>query len=166
MSSNRITNTQPKLRTNAPKIAKQNQMNKLTFLIYFGDNSSLAVSRNAGPLRVLVSSISKCNTENEGKLYSGVHTKGDNATTRDSYQESPRQTKPKKGQFMNFSQGHSGIKIRCVNRACFPKEKHQNSQKWENSMNFSFWPFLWFGLPGRLLILEGFLEGSLQVSAS
>ena len=24
-------------------------------------------------------------------------------------------------------------------------------------MNFSFWPFLWFGLPGRLLI-EGFLE--------
>ena len=22
-------------------------------------------------------------------------------------------------------------------------------------MNFSFWPFLWFGLPGRLLIGEG-----------
>ena len=40
-----------------------------------------------------------------------------------------------------------------VNRACFPKEKHQNSQKWAKFMNFSFWPFLWFGLPGRLLIL-------------
>ena len=38
-----------------------------------------------------------------------------------------------------------------VNRACFPKEKHQNSQKWAKFMNFSFWPFLWFGLPGRLL---------------
>ena len=31
-----------------------------------------------------------------------------------------------------------------VNRACFPKEKHQNSQKWVKLMNFSFWPFLWF----------------------
>ena len=38
-----------------------------------------------------------------------------------------------------------------VNRACFPKEKHQNSQKSPKFMNFSFWPFLWFGLPGRLL---------------
>ena len=38
-----------------------------------------------------------------------------------------------------------------VNRACFPTEKHQNSQKWAKFMNFSFWPFLWFGLPGRLL---------------
>ena len=29
-------------------------------------------------------------------------------------QESPRQTKPKKkGQFMNFSQGHSGTKVQC-----------------------------------------------------
>ena len=38
-----------------------------------------------------------------------------------------------------------------MNRACFPKEKHQNSQKWTKFMNFLFWPFLWFGLPGRLL---------------
>ena len=30
---------------------------------------------------------------------------------------------------MNFSQGHSGTKVRYVNRACFPKEKHQNSDK-------------------------------------
>ena len=28
-------------------------------------------------------------------------------------QEWPRQTKPKKGQFMNFSQGHSGTKAQC-----------------------------------------------------
>ena len=57
----------------------------------------------------------------------------------------------KKSQFMNFSQGHSLTKVRYVNRACFPKEKHQNLQKWAKFMNFSFWPFLWFGLPGRLL---------------
>ena len=38
-------------------------------------------------------------------------------------QEWPRQTKPKKGQFMNFPQGHSGTKVQFVNRACFPKEK-------------------------------------------
>ena len=63
----------------------------------------------------------------------------------------PRQTKPKKGQFMNFSQGPSGTKVRYVNRACFPKERHQNSQKWVKFMNFSVCPFLWFGLPGRLL---------------
>ena len=56
--------------------------------------------------------------------------------------ESPRQTnKPKKGQFMNFSQGHSGTKVRYVNSACFPEEKHQNSQKWAKFMNFSFWPY-------------------------
>ena len=29
------------------------------------------------------------------------------------FQEWPRQTKPKKGQFMNFSQGHSGTKVQC-----------------------------------------------------
>ena len=39
-----------------------------------------------------------------------------------------------------------------MNRACFPKEKYQNSQKRAKFMNFSFWPFFWFGLPGRLLI--------------
>ena len=58
----------------------------------------------------------------------------------------------KKNQFMNFAQGRSGTKIQDVNRARFPVEKHQNLQKWAKFMNFSFWPFLWFGLPGRLLI--------------
>ena len=33
------------------------------------------------------------------------------------HQESPRQTKPKKGQFMNFSRGHSGTKVRCESRS-------------------------------------------------
>ena len=90
-----------------------------------------------------------------------------------SSQEWPRQTKPKKGQFMNFSQGHPRTKVQCESslflkakhqnsrkkgqqihdRPCFLKEKHQNSRKkgGEIHMNFSFWPFLWFGLPGRLL---------------
>ena len=44
-----------------------------------------------------------------------------------------------------------------MNRACFPKEKHQNSRKWAKFMNFSFWPFIWFGLQGRLLT-EALLE--------
>ena len=72
-------------------------------------------------------------------------------------QEWPRQTKPKKGQFMNFSQGHSGTKVRYANRACFPKGKHQNSHKNMGTkfMKTSrFGPFfgLVCGLPGRLLI--------------
>ena len=71
------------------------------------------------------------------------------------FQEWPRQTKPKKGQFMNFFWGHSGTKVRDVNRGCFPKEKHQNSQKWAKFMNFSVSPFFWFGLPGRLLMFLG-----------
>ena len=33
----------------------------------------------------------------------------------------------------------------------FPRKKHENSQKGAKFMNFSFWPFLCFGLPGRLL---------------
>ena len=42
---------------------------------------------------------------------------------------------------------------RCEYRACFPKENTQEfTKKWAKFMNFSFWPFLWFGLPGRLLI--------------
>ena len=39
----------------------------------------------------------------------------------------------------------------CESCLCFPKEKHQNSQKWAKFVNFSFWPFFWFGLLGRLL---------------
>ena len=49
--------------------------------------------------------------------------RGSGKCFQDLIQEWPRQTKPKKGQFMNFSQGHSGTKVRDVNRARFPKEK-------------------------------------------
>ena len=58
---------------------------------------------------------------------------------------------------MNFSEGHSGTKVRYVNRACFPKENTPEFIKkmGEKFMNFSFWPFLWFGLPGRLLAIQG-----------
>ena len=47
---------------------------------------------------------------------------------------------------MNFSQGHSVTKVQFVNRACFPKKKPQNSQKWAKFMNFSFCPLslVWF----------------------
>ena len=45
------------------------------------------------------------------------------------FQEWPRQTKPKKGRLMNFSQGHSGTKVRYVNRACFSKEKNTRIHK-------------------------------------
>ena len=37
-------------------------------------------------------------------------------------QEWPQQTKPKKGQFMNFSQGHSGTKVQCES-CLFPQGK-------------------------------------------
>ena len=38
-----------------------------------------------------------------------------------------------------------------MNRACFPREKTPEFTKWVKFMNYSFWPFLLFGLPGRLL---------------
>ena len=40
-------------------------------------------------------------------------TKGGGKLRGGENQESPQQTKPKKGQFMNFSQGHSGTKVQC-----------------------------------------------------
>ena len=58
------------------------------------------------------------------------------------HQEWPRQTKPKKGQFMNFSHGHSGTKVRYVNRACFlGKNTRIHKIMGEVHMNFSFGPF-------------------------
>ena len=59
----------------------------------------------------------------------------------------------KKGQFINFSRGQTGTKVRCESRL-FSQEKRQNSKKWAKFMNFSFWPFLWFALPGRLLNMD------------
>ena len=47
-----------------------------------------------------------------------------------------------------------------MNRACSPKDKHQNSQKWAKFMNFLFWPSLLFGLQGRLLKKKARVGGS------
>ena len=69
------------------------------------------------------------------------------------FQEWPRQTKPKKGQFMNFSQGHSGTKVQCESCLFCQGKTPEFTQKWAKFMNFSFWPFFWFGLPGRLFLV-------------
>ena len=69
-------------------------------------------------------------------------------------QESPRETKPKKGQFMNFSQGHSGTKVHFCESCLFSQGKQARifTEKWAKFMNFSFCPFLWFALPEKSLI--------------
>ena len=59
----------------------------------------------------------------------------------------------KRSQFMNFSQGRCGTKVQC--ESCFFRRENNtriHQKMGEKFMNFSFWPFLWFGLPGRLLI--------------
>ena len=61
-------------------------------------------------------------------------------------QESPRQTKSKKGQFMNFSQGHFGTKVQCES-CLFSKGKTPEFTKMGKFMNFRFAPF--FGLVCR-----------------
>ena len=67
----------------------------------------------------------------------------------DCNQERPRQTKPKKGQFINFSWGQTGTKARCESRL-FSQGKTPEFTKMGEIHDFSFWPFLWFRLPGRL----------------
>ena len=68
-----------------------------------------------------------------------------------SFRSHPGKPNQRKASSRTFRRGIPEQKFN-VNRACFPKEKHQNSQKWAKFMSFSFCPFLWFGLPGRLLI--------------
>ena len=62
-----------------------------------------------------------------------------------NFQEWPRQTKPKKGQFMNFSQGHSGTKVQCESRL-FSQEKNTRIHKnGRNSWTFRFGlSLVWF----------------------
>ena len=68
-------------------------------------------------------------------------------------QESPWQTNPKKGQFTNFSQGQTGTRVRDVSFVLvFPRKNTRVHKNGRNSWTFLFWPFFWFGLPGRLLI--------------
>ena len=52
---------------------------------------------------------------------------------------------------MNFSQGHSGTKVQRESCLFSEGKTPEITEKWAKFMNFSFWPFLWFGLPGRLL---------------
>ena len=76
-----------------------------------------------------------------------VHVKIGRGRVVKSVQEWPRQTKPKKVSSWTFRRGIPEQKFN-VNRACFPKEKHQNSQKnGRNSWTFRFGPF--FGLVCR-----------------
>ena len=75
---------------------------------------------------------------------------------RPENQESPRQTKPKKGQFTNFSRGHSGTKVRYVNRAWFPKKTPEFTKMGEIHELFVLaLSLVWFA--GRLL-REGWRE--------
>ena len=65
-------------------------------------------------------------------------------------QEWPRQTKPKKGQFMNFSQGHSRTKIQCES-CLFSQGKTPEFTKMGEIYELLVLPLSLVGLPGRLL---------------
>ena len=70
------------------------------------------------------------------------------------HQESPRQTKerPVHELFPGAFRNKSSICESCL----FSQGKTPEfTEKWAKFVNFSFWPFLWFGLPGRLLIENG-----------
>ena len=55
-----------------------------------------------------------CLSEHSGFLHSNICAENTAIAGKlKNNQEWPRQTKPKKGQFMNFSQGHSGTKVQC-----------------------------------------------------
>ena len=52
---------------------------------------------------------------------------------------------------------HLRTKVRCESLLFSQGQTPELTQKWAKFMNFfSFWPFLWFGLPGRLLTLVRF----------
>ena len=61
------------------------------------------------------------------------------------FRSAPGKPNQRKASSWTFSGGIPEQKFN-MNRSCFPKEKHQNSQKWAKFMNFSFWPFflVWF----------------------
>ena len=65
-------------------------------------------------------------------------------------QKWPRQTKPKKGQFMNFSQGHSGTKVQCES-CLFSQGKTPEFTKTGEIHELFVLALFWFGLLGRLL---------------
>ena len=69
------------------------------------------------------------------------------------FQEWPRQTKPKKGQFMNFSQGHSGTKVQCES-CLFSQGKTPEFTIMGEIHELFVLALFWFGLTGPLLILN------------
>ena len=75
--------------------------------------------------------------------------------SRFNYQEWPRKPNQRKVSSWTFHRGIPEQKFN-VNRACFPKEKHQNSQKWRNSWTFRFGPF--FGLVCRFWVALSVFE--------
>ena len=75
-----------------------------------------------------------------------------------SPQEWPRQTKPTKGQFMNFSQGHSGTKIQCeIVLVCLRKNTRIHTKMGEvHELCVSALSWVWFaGATPDSLCLEG-----------
>ena len=76
-------------------------------------------------------------------------------------QERPRQTKPKKGQFMNFSQGHSGTKVQYESCLCCQGKTPEFTKMGEIHVGcgrngcFGGFPILWKVLyfPGMLFLL-------------
>ena len=71
-------------------------------------------------------------------------------TGQGSWWSLPGKPNPTKVSSWTFRGGKFEPKVD-VNCACFPKERHPKSQKRVKFMNFLFRPFVWFGLPGRLL---------------
>ena len=66
------------------------------------------------------------------------------------FQEWPRQTKPKKGRFMNFSWGRSGTKVQCES-CLFSQGRTPEFTKMGEIHELFVLALYWFGLPGRLL---------------
>ena len=67
------------------------------------------------------------------------------------YSNQEWQTKPNKGQFMNFPGGHSGTKVQC--ESCLLSQgKTPEIHRKMGEIHELFVLALWFGLPGRLLI--------------
>ena len=63
------------------------------------------------------------------------------------FRGSPRQTKPKKDQFMNFSRGQSGTKVRCESRMFSPRKNTRIHKNGRYSWTLRFGPC--FGLVCR-----------------
>ena len=84
-----------------------------------------------------------------------------NETASHLCQESPRQTKPKKGQFMNFSRGQSGTKVRCESHL-FSQGKAPEFTKMGRVHELFVLALSLVGLPGRLLTYDSLIARILK----